>query len=90
MNRIADIPARPAIEIAKSVSIGFFPPVLSTQAPNGILSRDPDSCGAATRKPRAKEESPIAVLKVAPSGPIRATAANPTKNPNVAAARPVL
>ncbi len=42
-------PNIPIIESTNSTINGFLPPVVSTQAANGILRREPDKDGAATR-----------------------------------------
>ena len=64
------------------------PPVVSTQAENGIRSSEPDSAGIATRNPTDIALSCIASLNRAAVGPNSATAAKPTKNPIVAPVRP--
>ncbi len=88
-SKMADMPTSPTIAIESRVSRGFFPPALSTQAPNGILRSEPVSWGAATRKPSRVAEIPSADLKFEPSGLISATAVNPTKKPKVAPKRPI-
>ena len=47
----------------------FAPPVVSTHAENGIRSSDPESEGAATRKPRASGPSPMTFWKRFADGP---------------------
>ena len=44
-------PAIPIIERNSSTRNGLRPPVVSTQAENGMRSKEPDKAGAATRKP---------------------------------------
>src|SRR3990172_9670490 len=67
---------------------GFFPPVVSTHAENGIRSRDPERDGAATRKPTSRGLRPRIPLRLFAVGPKSETAAKPMKNPRVAPVSP--
>lgn len=64
------------------------PPVVSTQAPNGMRSSDPVRDGMATRTPSSVGLSPIRSLIAFAVGPNKDTAAKPKKNPSVAPHRP--
>src|ERR1019366_5684811 len=79
-----DRPTMPTTERLSSQRNGLRPPLVSTHAENGIRSSEPESEGAATRKPRASGPSPMTFWKRFADGPKRATAAKPTKKPSVA------
>ncbi len=78
----------PATESTNKTRKGFLPPVVSTQAENGIRSREPESAGMETRKPIIRGVSSMTSLKRLAVGPNRATAAKPTKKPRVAPKSP--
>ena len=81
-------PAIPRVERLSSTRKGFRPPMVSTQAENGILRSDPESSGAATAKPRSTGDRPMPAWSFCAIGPKRATAAKPTKKPSVAPTSP--
>src|SRR5512141_1887604 len=78
----------PTMERRRRTRKGFFPPVVSTHAENGIRRRDPEREGAATRKPTSRGLRPRIPLRFFAVGPKSDTAANPMKNPRVAPASP--
>src|SRR5512143_2969760 len=78
----------PMMERRRRTRKGFFPPVVSTHAENGIRSRDPEREGAATRKPTSVGLRPRIPLRFFAVGPKSETAAKPMKNPRVAPASP--
>ena len=82
-------PTIPISDKRNKISIGFFPPTLSTHAENGILNNEPERFGAATNKPSKNPDIPKISLSFAATGPYNDTAANPIKNPNVAIASPI-
>src|SRR5690606_18515204 len=67
---------------------GLRPPVVSTHAEKGIRSNEPDSAGAATKKPTIMGLSSMTSWNRFAVGPNRATAAKPIKKPSVAAKSP--
>ena len=69
VTRMNTSPHMPTIEAPNSVSIGRRPPTLSTQAPNGMRSSEPVSCGAATSRPTSSGESCIDCWKACAAGP---------------------
>src|SRR5512147_2357879 len=78
----------PMMERRRRTRKGFFPPVVSTHAENGIRSRDPEREGAATRKPTSSGLRPRIPLRFFAVGPKSETAAKPMKNPRVAPVSP--
>jgi hypothetical protein len=69
---------------------GFFPPVVSTHAPNGMRSREPERAGIAISKPSMAGVKSMASLNLIAVGPYSATAANPKKKPRVVPVNPLL
>src|SRR3972149_2214147 len=81
-------PAIPTTEVPRRTRNGLRPPVVSTQAENGMRRSEPDSEGAATSNPTWAGVRPIRSLNSLAVGPNSATAANPKKKPSVEAVRP--
>ena len=69
VTRMNTSPHMPTIEAPNSVSIGSRPPTLSTQAPNGMRSSEPVSCGAATSRPTSSGERCIDCWNACAAGP---------------------
>ncbi|MPN49775.1 hypothetical protein SDC9_197397 [bioreactor metagenome] len=81
-------PNSPITESDISHKNDFLPPVPSTEAPNGIRNNDPDSVGMATNSPIIDGVMCITSLSLVAEGPNSDIAADPKKNPRVAAAKP--
>lgn len=80
-------PIRPIAEQSMRKLKDFRPPFTSTDAPNGIRRREPESDGTATRRPTSAGVRPMTSVRALAVGPKREIDIAPKKKPRVAARR---
>jgi len=85
-----DSPNIPMMDKESRMRKGFLPPVVSTQAEKGILKREPDRAGVATRNPTMTGPRSMTSWMLFAVGANNETAAKPTKKPRVAPVNPIL